>query len=146
MPCQLLHIFIHRGGLGAGNLWSDKWEATGNHSSYQRRAKYEQYVCMIKTWFMGRKKYSYWMNQKLKIWIGIAEKTYKTRRDHWGGNVNHKSLLTLCLHSSLASWCSSICLGVKIGICGLHYHLSDSVLFCGFFQQSLFLFWLFPFL
>ena len=24
--------------------------------------------------------------------IGIAEKTYKTRRDHRGGNVNHKSL------------------------------------------------------
>jgi len=24
--------------------------------------------------------------------IGITEKTYKTRRDRWGGNVNHKSL------------------------------------------------------
>ena len=25
--------------------------------------------------------------------IGIAEKkVYKTRKDHWGGNVNHKSL------------------------------------------------------
>jgi len=24
--------------------------------------------------------------------IGIAEKTYKTRKDRWGGNVNHKSL------------------------------------------------------
>jgi len=24
--------------------------------------------------------------------IGIAKKIHKTRRDHWGGNVNHKSL------------------------------------------------------
>jgi len=28
---------------------------------------------------------------------------------------------------------------VKIGICGLHYHPSDPVLFLGFFQRSLFL-------
>ena len=24
--------------------------------------------------------------------IGIAKKAKKTRRDHWGGNANHKSL------------------------------------------------------
>jgi len=33
---------------------------------------------------------------KLKIlnkeYIGIAEKSKETRRDRWGGNVNHKSL------------------------------------------------------
>ena len=27
-----------------------------------------------------------------KMGIGIAEKSHKTRRDRWGGNVNHKSL------------------------------------------------------
>jgi len=27
--------------------------------------------------------------------IGIAEKSHETRRDRWGGNVNHKSYLTL---------------------------------------------------
>jgi len=30
--------------------------------------------------------------ENFKRRIGIAEKTYKTRRDRWGGNVNHKSL------------------------------------------------------
>ena len=27
--------------------------------------------------------------------IGIAEKSHKTKRDCWGGNVNHKSLCWL---------------------------------------------------
>jgi len=34
-------------------------------------------------------------NGKIKIFkqgIGIAEKSQETRRDRWGGNVNHKSL------------------------------------------------------
>ena len=31
-------------------------------------------------------------NKIFKQGIGIAEKSQKTRRDHWGGNVNHKSL------------------------------------------------------
>ena len=30
--------------------------------------------------------------ENFKGGIGIAEKTYKTRRNRWGGNVNHKSL------------------------------------------------------
>jgi len=31
--------------------------------------------------------------ENFKRRIGIAGKSHKTRRDHWGGNVNHKSLL-----------------------------------------------------
>ena len=27
----------------------------------------------------------------IKKGIGIVEKSQETRRDHWGGNVNHKS-------------------------------------------------------
>jgi len=30
--------------------------------------------------------------ENFKRGTGIAGKTYKTRRDLWGGNVNHKSL------------------------------------------------------
>ena len=42
-----------------------------------------------------RCKYTLDKFKKLKIFntgIGIAEKTYKTRGDRWGGNVNHTSL------------------------------------------------------
>ena len=31
-------------------------------------------------------------NKIFKQGIGIAEKSQETRRDRWGGNVNHKSL------------------------------------------------------
>ena len=31
-------------------------------------------------------------NKIFKQGIGIAEKSLETRRDHWGGNVNYKSL------------------------------------------------------
>jgi len=31
-------------------------------------------------------------NENFKKGVGIAEKSYKTRRDRWGGNVNDKSL------------------------------------------------------
>ena len=30
--------------------------------------------------------------KNLKYEIGIAKKSHETRRDRWGGNVNHKSL------------------------------------------------------
>jgi len=30
--------------------------------------------------------------ENFKRRIGIAEKSHETRRDRWGGNVNHKSL------------------------------------------------------
>ena len=42
------------------------------------------------SWFMINKKIG-----NFKIGIGIAEKSHKTRRDRWGGNVNHKSLFWL---------------------------------------------------
>jgi len=32
------------------------------------------------------------LKNKIKQGIGIAEKSQETRRDHCGGNVNHKSL------------------------------------------------------
>jgi len=32
------------------------------------------------------------MKNEIKQGIGIAEKSQETRRNHWGGNVNHKSL------------------------------------------------------
>jgi len=32
------------------------------------------------------------INKIFKQGIGIAEKNLETRRDHWDGNVNHKSL------------------------------------------------------
>jgi len=40
------------------------------------------------------KNYTNLMNEieNFKRGIGIAEKTQKTRKDCWGGNVNHKSL------------------------------------------------------
>jgi len=31
-------------------------------------------------------------NKVFKQGIGIAEKSKETRKDRWGGNVNHKSL------------------------------------------------------
>jgi len=31
--------------------------------------------------------------ENFKSRIGIAEKSHETRRDRWGGNVNHKSLI-----------------------------------------------------
>jgi len=30
--------------------------------------------------------------ENFKKAIGITEKSYETRRDHWGGNVNDKSI------------------------------------------------------
>jgi len=30
--------------------------------------------------------------ENFKRGIGITEKSHETRMDHWGGNVNHKSL------------------------------------------------------
>jgi len=42
-----------------------------------------------------RKKHTNYNDKKNKIFkqgIGIAEKSQGTRRDPWGGNVNHKSL------------------------------------------------------
>jgi len=34
-----------------------------------------------------------WLKNKIfKQGIGIAEKSLETRKDHWGGNVNPKSL------------------------------------------------------
>jgi len=66
--------------------------------------------------------------------IGIAEKSQETRRDCWGGNVNHKSLFW-SIKMFKDHW-------VKIGICGLHYHPSDPFLFL---QRSLFLVWKFYF-
>jgi len=59
--------------------------------------------------------------------MGIVEKAKKQE----GGIVNHKSLFNSVIHKHFN--------GVKIGICGLHYHPSDPFLFIGFFQQSLFL-------
>ena len=34
-------------------------------------------------------------NKIFKQGIGIAENSQETRRDHWGGNVNHKCLFWL---------------------------------------------------
>ena len=76
------------------------------------------------------------MDKKLKKFqrgIGIAE---KNSWDRWGGKPQIP-ILTLNLHKIFASWCSSICSGVKMGICGLHYHPSNPFLFCEFFPQSL---------
>jgi len=36
--------------------------------------------------------------------IGIAEKSHETRRDCWGGNVNHAQIPILSLHDSYASF------------------------------------------
>ena len=53
----------------------------------------------------------------------------ETRRDGWDGNVNHKSLFDSVIHKRFN--------GVKIGICGLHYHPaipSCFFFFFGFFR------------
>ena len=74
----------------------------------------------------------------LKKWnfkqgIVIAKKSQQTRRDCWGGNVNHKSNPYFGSIKMLTdNW-------VKIGICGLHCHPSNPFLFVSFFLQSLFL-------
>jgi len=86
--------------------------------------------------------------------IGITEKSHETRRDHWGGRVNHKSLFWLYNHSTKLNkiwWsimkvkCKDTKVTVKMGIRGLHDHPSDLFLFRGFFQQSRFSFWNFQF-
>ena len=87
-------------------------------------------------------------------------KFQKGNRDRWKNLQNKKGLLgwqckpqiPILTDSVCTAFypdhfaCSSICIGVKIGICGLHYHPSDPFLFCSFFQRSLFPFWNFQFL
>ena len=57
---------------------------------------------LMKTWlftkflfYQNLEPYGIKMNKKIgnfEMEIGIAEISHKTRRDRWGGNVNHKSL------------------------------------------------------
>jgi len=43
----------------------------------------------------GLRKLEWWKNKICKQEIGIAEKSQETRKDCWGGNVNHKFLIWL---------------------------------------------------
>ena len=64
------------------------------------------------------------IKKKFKQGIGIAEKSQETRKDHWSGHVNHKSLTQL-----------------KIKVCGLHYHTRDPLsCFSAFFSDPYSLF------
>jgi len=44
--------------------------------------------------------------ENFKMRIGIAEKSHETRRDHWGGNVNHISLFWLNKIEQNTAWWS----------------------------------------
>jgi len=91
--------------------------------------------------------------------IGIAEKSPETRRDCWGGNVNHKSLFWLYHYEAETQDSTTVqvmkhyeaeTLGHKSqsqnrDLWCLHYQPSNPFLFRGFFQQSLFSFWKFQF-
>jgi len=66
---------------------------------------------------MGYKKTGIIKIENFKRRIGIAEKSHKTRKDHWGGNVNHKFLF--CVPITFQLYNGPLMIRVKIGICCL---------------------------
>ena len=60
---------------------------------------------LIHEWIKKKEHKLEWLKNKIfKQGIGITEKSQKTRRDHWGGNVNHKSLFWLHYRSLKELW------------------------------------------
>ena len=55
-----------------------------------------KWVIAVKEYYKYEMNMNKWLKNKIfKQGIGIAEKSQETRRDRWGGNVNHKCLFWL---------------------------------------------------
>jgi len=92
----------------------------------------DERILLFDPWMDWEKRTQTRKNKIFKQGIGIAEKSQETRRDRWDGNVNHNPYFDFVIPKHFN--------GVKIGICGLHYHPSNPFLFHGFFSDPYSLF------